>query len=61
MVAARGQLTTSGCAALPAAATLKLRKYVGCNRGYTHIFQSLVVPQVSVTQKYPTPLSQANG
>ena len=39
-----------------AAAAWNFWKYVGYNRGYNHIFCSLVVPQVTVTQKYPTPV-----
>ena len=37
-----------------AAAAWKFQKYVGYNRGYNHIFCSLVVPQVTVTQSKNT-------
>ena len=50
----------AAAAAIPYCATAaawKLRKYVGCNRGYNHFIQSLVVPQVNDTREKPTPIT----
>ena len=59
IAAAHGQLMPSGCRRchypiLCCCCHLEIMNYVDFN----HIFRSLVVPQINVTQKYPAPLTK---